>query len=63
MLRLCSDTDEEKTPVLEETTLPVPLCPPQILHGLAWDWKTVSTTHTIAWPYTPPPHTMCSNEV
>lgn len=35
MLRLCSDTDGEKTLVLEETTLPVPLNPPQILHGLA----------------------------
>jgi hypothetical protein len=36
MLRLCSDTDGGKTAVLEETNsqCPVPLCPPQMLHGL-----------------------------
>ena len=27
-----------KAEILEEETLPVPLWPAQILHGLAWHW-------------------------
>jgi hypothetical protein len=31
-----------KTEVLGEKPLPVPLCPPQIPHGLTWDWSRAS---------------------
>jgi len=31
------DSNREKTEALGETPVPVPLCPPQIPHGLAWD--------------------------
>jgi len=28
---------QEKTEILHEKLAPLPLCPPQIPHGLAWD--------------------------
>lgn len=31
-----NDTDKGKPETLEEKLVPVPLCPPQIRHGLVW---------------------------
>ena len=30
---------QKKTDVLWRKPMPLPVCPPQIPHGLAWDWK------------------------
>jgi len=36
-----NDTDRGKQNFLRKTC-PVPLCPPQIQHGLAWNWTWAS---------------------
>jgi len=59
MLRLCSDTDGEKTLVLEETIIPVPLHPPQILHGLARGLKPGLHSDTPSHDHTPLFHIQC----
>jgi hypothetical protein len=46
-------TDQQgKTEVLGEKLIPVPLCPPQIQHGIVWNWARifmVTGGHLTAW--------------
>jgi hypothetical protein len=56
-LRLLELSWHEKTAVPQGNPVPVPLCPPQILHALTWDRTLVSaakgwlTAWVMIWPF------------